>query len=213
MDIQQLRKQYESTGIDETELPENPLDCLQDWFDLAKKHRPGRWYEPHAMTLATSDLSGRVTARMVLLKGILPDGVRFFTNYQSCKGQQLDVNPQASVVFHWPYLGRQIRIEGTVEKTSREVSEEYFHSRPRGSQIGALASQQSQPVEREELTRVVERIETEYESQAIPLPENWGGYLLKPVRFEFWQSRLNRLHDRIAYEESGGGWSRLRLSP
>lgn len=213
MDIQQLRNQYESAGINASELPENPLECLQLWFDLAKRHRPGRWYEPNAMTLATSDSSGRVTARMVLLKGIIPDGIRFFTNYRSCKGRQLDINPQASVVFHWPYLGRQVRIEGSVEKTTREVSEQYFHSRPRGSQIGALASQQSNPVEKEVLTRVVEQIESEFEGRTIPLPENWGGYLLKPVRFEFWQGRLNRLHDRIAYEDAGDGWSRVRLSP
>jgi pyridoxamine 5'-phosphate oxidase len=213
MDFQQLRNKHESAGINASEMPENPLDCLHDWFDLAKKHCPGRWFEPDAMTLATCDLSGRVTARIVLLKGITPEGIRFFTNYRSSKGQQLDINPQASVVFHWPYLSRQVRIEGSVEKTSRDESESYFHSRPRGSQIGALASQQSQPVEREALSRVVERLENEYEGKTIPLPENWGGYLLKPVRFEFWQGRLNRLHDRIVYEKIGDGWNCVRLSP
>lgn len=213
MDFQKLRKEYESAGISESELPENPLDCFREWIELATKDCPGSWFEPNAMTLATSDLTGNVTARIVLLKGITSEGLQFFTNYESAKGRQLFGNPRASLVFHWPYLGRQVRIEGIVQKTSREVSENYFHSRPRGSQIGAVVSQQSAPVDRDALWREAEELAAKYEGTSIPLPENWGGYLLNPSRFEFWQGRLNRLHDRIVFEQSGGQWGRQRLSP
>jgi pyridoxamine 5'-phosphate oxidase len=148
-----------------------------------------------------------------LLKSIEDDGLRFFTNYESTKGQQLSANPRAAVALHWPYLGRQIRVEGQVEKTSREVSEAYFHSRPRGSQLGAAASQQSAVIEsRSDLDQQRNRLDFQFKDQPIPLPDNWGGYLLKPSLIEFWQGRLDRLHDRIVYEFDGS-WDWNRRSP
>jgi len=199
MDFQDIRKEYENLGIDESALVEKS---------------PGKWLEPNAMSLATSDAAGKVSNRYVLMKEILDEGIQFFTNYESQKGQQLQVNENCAVAFHWPYLGRQVRIEGAAEKTSREVSETYFHSRPRGSQIGAAASLQSSKVEtRELLDQQRRKLGEEFEGQPVPLPENWGGYLIRPRRFEFWQGRLDRLHDRIVFENQADGWSRYRLSP
>ncbi len=215
MDLQKVRKEYENTGIDEAEMPQNPLECLDRWFELAIQQCPGKWFEPNAMSLATSDSSGNVTVRVVLYKGRSDTGIQFFTNYMSAKGQQLKENPRASVVFHWPYLGRQVRMQGSISKLSRETSEEYFRSRPRGSQIGALASRQTQRLSsRTELEQVAEQLGAQYENLPIPLPEDWGGFLLTPNHVEFWQGRLNRLHDRIVYESTqGADWERFRLSP
>ncbi|MFK7769779.1 MAG: pyridoxamine 5'-phosphate oxidase [Mariniblastus sp.] len=214
MDFQAIRKEYENEGINELELPDHPLELLRQWCDLAVEKSPGKWFEANAMSLATSDLDGNVSNRFVLLKGIEEDGIRFFTNYDSHKGQQLAANPKAAVAFHWPYMGRQIRIAGTTQKTSREVSESYFHSRPRGSQIGAAASLQSSVVaSRKELDQQRKQLEEKYDGQPVPLPENWGGYLLSPVKIEFWQGRLDRLHDRVVYRQSELGWNRTRLSP
>ncbi len=201
MDFQAIRKEYENKGIDEQLLPADPIVLLRQWYQLAVDKCPGKWIEPNAMSLATADRDGRVTNRYVLMKSIENNGLQFFTNYESTKGQQLSANPKAAVALHWPYLGRQIRVEGEVEKTSREVSEAYFHSRPRGSQLGAAASRQSAVIEsRAELDQQRNRLEVEYQDRPIPLPENWGGYLLKPSRIEFWQGRLDRMHDRIVYE-------------
>ena len=213
MDFQAIRKEYENRGIDESNLPENPIGLFREWFELAVEKCPGKWLEPNVMALATSDGQGNVTNRYVLLKHINDEGITFFTNYDSAKGRQIAANPRVAVAFHWPYLGRQIRIVGSVKKTSREVSEEYFHSRPRGSQIGAAASEQSKQVEsRKVLDDARTKLENQLDEEQIPLPDNWGGYLLAPITFEFWQGRLDRLHDRIEYrfEES---WKRTRLSP
>ena len=148
------------------------------------------------------------------MKQIEDEGIQFFTNYESQKGKQLGANANCAVAFHWPYLGRQVRIQGAVEKTTREVSEAYFHSRPRGSQIGAAASQQSSQVDtRELLDQQRRKLDKQYDGQTVPLPENWGGYLIRPSRFEFWQGRLDRLHDRIVFESQDGHWVRFRLSP
>jgi pyridoxamine 5'-phosphate oxidase len=213
MDFHAIRKEYENRGIDESSLPENPVNLFRDWYELAVEKCPGKWMEPNVMALATSDGQGNVSNRYVLLKHISEEGITFFTNYDSAKGQQIAENPRVAVAFHWPYLGRQIRIVGSVEKTSREVSEEYFHSRPRGSQVGAAASEQSQPVaSRKDLDDVRNDLTKQLEGKPIPLPENWGGYLLKPTAFEFWQGRLDRLHDRIEYR-LGEAWKRSRLSP
>jgi pyridoxamine-phosphate oxidase len=214
MDFQAIRKEYENQGIDEALLPENPIELFRSWYEVAVAKSPGKWMEPNVMSLATSDMTGHVTNRYVLLKHIEDNGIQFFTNYDSTKGKQLAENPQCSVAFHWPYLGRQVRMEGKVEKTSRDVSEKYFHSRPRGSQIGAAASLQSSEVEsRKYLDDQRQKLTEKYEGQAIPLPENWGGYLIVPARIEFWQGRLDRLHDRVVYRANNEGWTRCRLSP
>ena len=215
MDFQQIRKEYENHGIKESRLLEDPMQQFQAWYDEAVTHSPGKWFEPNAMALATAAQNGDVSVRWVLLKGVTESGIRFFTNYESQKGQNLAENPKASVAFHWPYLGRQIRIEGTVTKTSREISEEYFHSRPRGSQLGAAASRQSSEVaSRQALEAARAELESQFEGQPIPLPEFWGGYLLTALRVEFWQGRLDRLHDRIIYEQDeNSNWKRFRISP
>ena len=214
MDYQAIRKEYENHGIKASDLSECPFESLSKWVKLATDKSPGRWFESNAMSLATTDLEGNVSVRMVLLKGITDVGIRFFTNYDSRKGTQLAANPIAAVCFHWPYLGRQLRIEGSVEKTSREVSEEYFHSRPRGSQIGAYVSKQSTKIDaRETLDEESKKFEASLDGNPVPLPENWGGYLLLPTRFEFWQGRLDRLHDRIVYERENKKWCRHQLAP
>lgn len=214
MDFQTIRKEYETKGLEESQLREDPIEEFRAWYELAVEQSPGRWFEANAMTLATSDLAGNVSARIVLLKGIRENGLVFYTNYQSDKGRQLAENPRASLTFHWPYMGRQVRVIGTVSPTSREDSMAYFHSRPRGSQIGAAASAQSEMIEsREMLEEQRNQLTQQYEGVEVPCPENWGGYLVQPVRFEFWQGRLDRLHDRIVYAIEDGSWTRKRLSP
>lgn len=214
MDFQSIRKEYENKGIDESSLTDQPIDLFRTWYQTAVDNCPGKWMEPNAMALATTDLDGNVSSRFVLMKHIGEDSIQFFTNYDSHKGQQLSANPKCAVAFHWPYLGRQVRIEGVVEKTSRDVSREYFHSRPRGSQIGAAASKQSNVVaSREQLDKENKRLETLYEGNEIPLPENWGGYSIQIQKIEFWQGRLDRLHDRIVFSQAGNSWNRTRLSP
>ncbi|MDG1511742.1 MAG: pyridoxamine 5'-phosphate oxidase [Mariniblastus sp.] len=213
MDFQAIRKEYENHGILESELTPTPMPLFRQWYKLAVEKCPGPWFEPNAMALATSDLNGKVTNRIVLLKQVEDDTISFFTNYDSEKGRQLSENPQASVVFNWPYLGRQIRIRGTVARTTRSISETYFHSRPRGSQIGASASLQSSVVSsRQELDSRKSTIEDKHRDQEIPLPDNWGGYNLTPTEIEFWQGRLDRMHDRILYRDDSG-WTSVRLSP
>lgn len=190
------------------------MPLFQAWYELAIEKCPGPWFEPNAMSLATADQAGVVSNRYVLLKKIESDGIQFFTNYDSCKGQQLAENPNCSVAFHWPYLGRQIRIQGKATKTSREVSEAYFHSRPRGSQLGAVASQQSSVVsDRSHLESKRAELDKQFENATVPLPENWGGYHITIDRIEFWQGRLDRLHDRIVYEKAGEDWEQTRLAP
>jgi len=215
MDFKALRKEYETAGFGPDDLSDDPMQAFENWFAEATKQSPGDWFEPNAMAISTSEPSGRVSSRWVLLKGVDAEGFRFYTNYDSDKGQQMKANPNVSLAFHWPYLGRQLRIEGSVEKTSREDSATYFHSRPRGSQIGAMVSRQSQIIEsRGELETYRDQLDKEFADQEIPLPDNWGGYLVKPDRFEFWQGRLDRLHDRIVYISDGDkGWTKVRLSP
>lgn len=214
MDFDSIRKEYESQGLDRATFSDDPLAQFRTWYDVAVENLPGKWFEPNAMALATADKTGRVSVRYVLLKGIVAEGIRFFTNYDSDKGKQLASNARCSVAFHWPYLGRQVRIEGAVEKTTREVSEEYFHSRPRGSQIGAAVSPQSASIGlRTELEEKREAMLKTLGDSPVPLPENWGGYLIRPDRFEFWQGRRDRLHDRIVYKLENGRWEIVRLAP
>ena len=214
MDFQAIRKEYENSGLNESEILNDPIGEFRKWMELAQDNSPGRWFETNAMALSTSDLNGNVTSRMVLLKEVRPEGFVFFTNYQSKKGQQILANPKVSLAFHWPYLGRQVRIQGTVTRTTRKVSESYFHSRPRGAQIGAAISGQSTRVDsRQELERLSEQLESQLDGQPVPCPEHWGGFLVSPLQIEFWQGRLDRLHDRIEFRKEGGDWVASRLAP
>lgn len=215
VNFQVLRKEYQTDGINDDQLTDDPIKQFRVWFDAAVDDSPGDWFEPNAMTLATADSTGAVTARVVLLKGLEQGSIRFFTNYESTKGQQLAENPLAAVVFNWAHQGRQVRMEGRVEKTSHEVSETYFHSRPRGAQLGAVVSQQSSEItSRQQLQEARDQLDKQLEGQPIPLPANWGGYQLTPTKVEFWQGRLDRLHDRVVYQLlATDQWQRSRISP
>jgi pyridoxamine 5'-phosphate oxidase len=199
-------------GLDENLIDRDPIKQFQTWFDdaiAAKIHLP------EAMTLATATPDGKPSARMVLLKQVDQNGFVFFTNYRSAKASQLDANPFAALVFYWPQFDRQVRIEGSVVRTSAQESRDYFQTRPRESQIGAWASEQSEVIAgRDVLEQRAKELEALYCDKEIDCPEHWGGYRLKPERIEFWKSRVGRLHDRILYQrEPGGGWTISRLAP
>ena len=213
--MEDFRKQYGSLPrLERSDLDADPIAQFRSWFDHATESVPVDWFESNVMTLATASKTGEVTARIVLMKGLDSEGLVFYSNYDSKKGLQLAENPRAAVVLFWPFLERQVRVEGEVERVSREMSERYFLSRPRGSQIGAAISRQSTTIQTaEELEQRAEEMEQAYDGQSIPLPEDWGGFRLKPVRFEFWQGRKNRLHVRFAYERMGSTWNIVRLSP
>jgi pyridoxamine 5'-phosphate oxidase len=208
--LAQLRKNYTFGQLTETEVPSNPLTLFQAWFEQAIK---AECPEPNSMTLATADKAGNPSARIVLLKGADEAGFTFFTNYESQKGKDLAIRPQAALLFHWHELERQVRIKGVVERVSTIESDEYFHSRPAASRIGAWASPQSAEIpNRESLEEAEKRFEAEFGDQP-PRPEHWGGYRLHPAEFEFWQGRPSRLHDRIAYHLEGPSWRIARLAP
>jgi pyridoxamine 5'-phosphate oxidase len=209
--IQNLRQDYRSAQLAEADVDQNPIAQFGKWFQEALD---AQLYEPNVMTLATADLSGKPTARILLLKGFDHHGFVFYTNYASKKGQQLDENPQAAMVFFWAELERQVRIEGIITKVSSEESTAYFHSRPKGSQIGAAASPQSAVIpDREILENRVEELSSAYAEKEVPRPEHWGGYVLKPSHIEFWQGRSSRLHDRITYTNENDVWTINRLAP
>ncbi len=211
MDIAAIRKDYSMRTLDEREVDLNPFEQFTIWWQEAINSSIG---EVNAMTLATSDTSGKPSARIVLLKGFSEDGFVFFTNYNSHKSAELDVNPQAALVFFWKELERQIRIEGVVARTSIAENEHYFHSRPAGSRIGAWASPQSRIVkDRSDLEERVAEVESRFKDKTIPKPAHWGGYIVKPTLLEFWQGRQNRLHDRIQYNLEHDQWKISRLAP
>lgn len=215
MTIDKMRRDYRVGVFDVESALADPIAQFDLWFQAARETSPGDWFEVNAMTLATADKAGNVSARILLLKGFDHGGPVFFSNYLSDKGRQLTENPQASLCFYWPHREQQIRIEGRVEKVSPELSDEYFQSRPRGSQLGAMVSQQSSPVNSRLAmeTRLTE-LEQEFAAKQIPRPAHWGGYRVLPSRYEFWQGRENRLHDRIVYRATNsGGWLRERISP
>ena len=190
---------------------DNPITMFGEWFEDAKA---SGIILPESMTVATASKDGRPSARVVLLKSFDEQGFVFFTNYESRKGRELLDNPYASLVFHWNILQRQVRIEGRVEKVSEEESLAYFHSRPRGSQIGAWASKQSEEIsERSLLERQVKEIEQRFGDGEIPLPPFWGGFRVVPERIELWQGRADRLHDRYCFSVAEDGWRLGRLSP
>jgi pyridoxamine 5'-phosphate oxidase len=208
--IAQLRKNYTFGQLSETEVPHNPLLLFQLWFDQAVK---AQCPEPNSMTLATADQAGNPSARIVLLKGADQKGFTFFTNYESQKGRDLAIRPQAALLFHWHELERQVRIKGLVERVSAAESDEYFHSRPTASRIGAWASPQSSAIpSREFLEEAEKRYQAEF-GDAPPRPAHWGGYCLKPTEIEFWQGRPSRLHDRIHYQLDAANWKIERLAP
>ncbi|NNF03551.1 MAG: pyridoxamine 5'-phosphate oxidase [Rhodothermales bacterium] len=200
-----------TVGMRDVSETEDPVALFENWFEAAKKAGA---YLPEALSLSTSSSGGRPSSRMVLLKDYDQRGFVFFTNYESRKAGDLKDNPEAAMLFHWAFLQRQVRIEGRVERVSREESEAYFRSRPRGSRIGAWASKQSRPLaSRDELERRVAETEQRFKGTEIPLPDFWGGYRVIPRRIEFWQGRLYRLHDRIVFTRTEEGWATERLFP
>jgi len=206
-----FRHEYIGHGLRRTDLDPDPIKQFYAWFGAAAK---AGIHDANAMTLATSD-DGKPSARVVLLKDFDERGFTFFTNYSSDKGHELEKNPNAALVFYWMEVERQIRINGEVEKTSREESEHYFHSRPAGAQLGAWASHQSQVIDgRRVLDARLEEMKQRFSKGEIPLPPHWGGYRVKPYRIEFWQGRPDRLHDRFSYTlQSDGSWRIDRLAP
>lgn len=199
-------------NLDEKTVDRDPIRLFRRWFDdaIASGSRL-----PDASTLATATKDGRPSARMVLLKQVDERGFVFYTNYRSSKAKELDENPRAALVCYWVHLDRQVRVEGVVEKISPEESDEYFRTRPRESQIGALASSQSEVIEnREVLEKRYAELDEHYRDREVERPEHWGGYRVKPERIEFWSNRPGRLHDRILYERQGvGSWTINRLAP
>lgn len=189
----------------------DPLERFGDWFAGAAELDPGGAI---AMTLATSTAAGAPAARMVLLKGFDHDGFVFYSNYQSRKARELERNPRAALLFYWPALHRQIRIEGRVSRVRPEESDAYFATRPRGAQLGAWASPQSAPIaDRETLERLLADAEKRFQGREIPRPRHWGGYRLEPESYEFWEARPNRLHDRLRFRREGDRWVEERLGP
>ncbi|MBU0676863.1 MAG: pyridoxamine 5'-phosphate oxidase [Verrucomicrobia bacterium] len=198
-------------GLSEEDVDSDPMVQFNKWFHDAKR---SGIFLPEAVTLATATPDGKPSARMMLLKGADERGFVIYTNFESNKGRQLDANPQAALVLHWSILERQVRIQGAVERVTEAESAAYFKTRLRGSRIGAWASAQSSVLEsRTQLEQRVKEYEQKFKGDDIPLPPFWGGYRVIPERIEFWQGRLNRLHDRIVYEREGETWKISRLSP
>ncbi|MFQ5891058.1 MAG: pyridoxamine 5'-phosphate oxidase [Gemmatimonadota bacterium] len=198
-------------GISELTASDDPIAMFAEWFEDAKR---SGILMPEKMTLATATRDGIPSARMMLLKDVDERGFVFYTNYESRKSRELLENPHAALVFHWPVLQRQVRVEGTVAKLTREESEAYFRTRSRGSRLGAWASGQSRELaSRAELDRRFRECDEKFRGREVPLPPFWGGFRLETRRIEFWQGRLNRLHDRLLYTRIDGGWAVVRLFP
>lgn len=209
-DLSKLRKQYSKSSLSVSSVNKDPFKQFDKW--MLEVLRSG-FYEPNAMTIATADKNGKPSARVVLLKGIDSTGFLFFTNYKSKKGKDIEQNPYGSLLFYWDKLERQVRIDGKLEKVSKEESEAYFNTRPYKSRLGAWASKQSTVIEsRSVIVKEFLKYMVKFRNH-VPLPDYWGGYRLVPESFEFWQGRPNRLHDRINYSKLKKGWKIERLSP
>ncbi len=210
-DLNEIRKEYTYSQLEIDNLDIDPIVQFRYWLNDAMKANVS---EPTAMVLSTVGTEGIPSSRVVLLKNLDHDGFTFFSNYESRKGIQIAHNPNASLLFFWPVIERQVRIEGRVAKTPRHISDEYFQSRPEGSKIGAWASPQSRTVpSREYLDNLQKDYEQLFKSKLLERPENWGGYKLFPHTIEFWQGRENRLHDRFEYKMNGNIWEIHRLAP
>jgi pyridoxamine 5'-phosphate oxidase len=214
MKIADIRREYSLAGLRREDLDANPIAQFQKWFEQATKAFAQKEIDVNAATLATADINGKPSARIILLKGLDERGFIFFTNYGSRKGRELAENPNAALTFYWAELEQQICIAGVVEKISREESENYFKSRPRGSCLAALVSNQSAVVaDRAALEKKWNELAEKFPGD-VPLPPNWGGFVLRPERIEFWQGRPSRLHDRFRYSrQTVGSWKIERLAP
>ncbi len=212
-DLSQYRKNYQQKELLETNLPDNPLELFEIWFSENEVIDPE--IESNAMTIATIGLDGYPKSRVVLLKSIGPNGFVFYTNYDSQKGKSIQKNPKVCLSFFWQKLERQVIIKGIATKIDSHKSDVYFESRPLGSQIGAIVSNQSEVIEsREFLEKKQHILEIQSASTTLKRPENWGGFIVNPIEIEFWQGRSNRLHDRIRYQlDSEALWTKARLSP
>jgi pyridoxamine 5'-phosphate oxidase len=210
-EVAALREEYTRTGLAEADVALDPVVQFRTWFRDALA---ADLHEPNAMILATATADGKPSARTVLVKGYDERGFVFYTNFEGRKARELETNPQCALLFYWGELERQVRIEGRASRVSGEESDAYFMSRPRGSRLGAWASEQSRPVQgRSVLEERVRALEAEYEGREIPRPPFWGGYRVEPHTIEFWQGRENRLHDRLVYLRNEGGWKIVRLQP
>lgn len=212
MDLEKLRADYGKLTLSEASAGDDPLALLAAWLEEAVRAEA---LEPNAMVLATVDAHGAPSSRIVLLRGLGAGGLTFFTNYESRKGSEMAGQARVAALFFWPALERQVRVEGSVDRAPRAVSDAYFASRPHASRIAAMASPQSQPLEdRDVLEARVAELSTMYpEGTEVPRPAHWGGYVLTPTRIEFWQGGSHRLHDRIEFARAAAGWSKRRLAP
>ncbi len=209
--VKTIRHDYSQRTLDAETAKSNPYEQFEIWLAEAIENNI---FEPNAMVLATASKNGKPSARIVLLRGFGADGFTFYTNYDSRKAFEIEENPQASLLFYWAEIERQVRIEGTMSRAGEEVSDRYFASRPRESQIGAWVSPQSKVIEnRDFLERKFAELAEKWETNQITRPPNWGGYILRPDAFEFWQGRDNRLHDRLFYAKTENGWEARRLAP
>ena len=210
--LQDMREDYRFAELTEKSVKADPIAQFVVWFEAAQEANVP---ERNAMTLATATPDGKPSARIVLLKGYSEAGFIFYTNYLSRKGKEISKNRAGALTFFWPSMERQIRIEGVLEKITKEESEQYFHSRPHDSQVGAVASPQSQEIpDRESLEKKWAELAGQYEGKVVPKPSFWGGYILKPLLIEFWQGRPSRLHDRILYKKADNkNWKKVRLAP
>lgn len=211
MSIENIRKDYQKHALNESDCPSNPINLMQAWLSEAVTHSE----DGNAMVVSSVSADGMPSSRVVLIRKVEERGLSFFTNYQSQKGREFAQNNKVAVNFFWPWAERQVRVQGIIEKLSAEESQAYFDSRPRESQIGAWASAQSEVLtNRAHLEQQVLALTEKFKDTAIPKPDHWGGYLIKPIYFEFWQGRPSRLHDRIAYKrDAHGPWLMSRLNP